>query len=571
MTLIASHRGGALEWPENSPTAFHATAGLPVDQVEFDIHPTADGEIVVFHDATLERTSNGHGEVAAHTLAELKALVLTGTDGEAMLTLAEFATIFSPTSITLRMELKSDAQQTPYLGLLAKALAVLDAHGLRGRTIVTSFNVGVAAEAARIEGLVSAIWLVSPAVQAEIGVAGLIGTAAEHGVDRVGLRCTHLDEAMLAALRAAGLGVGAWAVNDALQIADMLSLGVDVFTTDRPTLALLLRDGVAPVCGRTETPTLSPVSLAERNGFIALPDTRAAHTKAHGHVAAFGEIETGGEIAVMASGPSFRLGAWNLERCLYPERSAAMLARAGISLTLLTEMDKGCHRTGQRHTITDLASMLGQLYAYAVEFVELSTMPQPVPMADTSAGNKDGFHGNGLVSALGFASPIVIRLDEVADWYANPRFGQKRIGTRMAVAATFTLGEARFVACSVHLESASDAPGRALQFRTLMDALDTYAAGLPVVIGGDLNTHVHGPDEALFEIAKQRGYDWTDCNVMGATTRPSVWSDGAADCKLDWLCTRGFIATAPEVIPAVDTDGTVLSDHDLVVVTLSLR
>ena len=87
MTLIASHRGGALLWPENSPTAFRETAALPVDQVEFDIHPTADGEIVVIHDATLDRTTTGTGPVAARTLAQLRALSLKVTEDDHMMTL----------------------------------------------------------------------------------------------------------------------------------------------------------------------------------------------------------------------------------------------------------------------------------------------------------------------------------------------------------------------------------------------------------------------------------------------------------------------------------------------------
>ncbi len=63
MTLIASHRGGSLEAPENSPTSFRHTAGLGVEQVEFDIHPTADGQIVVIHDVDRLkcRESGGHG------------------------------------------------------------------------------------------------------------------------------------------------------------------------------------------------------------------------------------------------------------------------------------------------------------------------------------------------------------------------------------------------------------------------------------------------------------------------------------------------------------------------------
>ena len=571
MTLIASHRGGALEWPENSPSAFRATAGLPVDQVEFDVHPTADGEIVVFHDATLERTSNGRGEVAAQTLAELKALVLDGTDGEHMLTLAELADIFLPTGIVLRMEVKTDARKAVYPGLLEKALAVLDARGLRARTVVTSFDLAVAAQAAASAGLVQAIWLVSPDVQARIGVAGIVSTALEAGVSMVGIRCTRLDASVLHGLREGGLAVGSWATNDSLQIAAMLRLGVDVFTTDRPSQALLLRDGVQPVLGEHEVPVLTALSAGERDALLALPDTRLAHSSAHAGIAAFGEVEIGGSIAAALPGTVLRLGAWNVERCLYPEASAALLLKHGVGVTLLTEMDNGCHRTGQRHTTRDLAELLGQAYAYGVEFVELSTMPQPVVLADATPGNRLGFHGNAISSGVAFSRPSVIRLDEVADWYVAPTFGQKRVGTRMAVAVTLEMEGRSLVVCSVHLESASDVAGRALQFRTLMDALDEYAGDLPVVIGGDLNTHVHGPDETLFELARARGFDWAGCNAGGPTTRPSVWSEGAADCLLDWFCTRGVTASAAEIVPAIGPDGTVLSDHDLILVTLTLH
>lgn len=567
MTLIASHRGGALQWPENSPTAFRNTARLPVDQVEFDIHPTADGAIVVIHDATLDRTTTGTGPVHAHTLAELKALTLRGTD-EAMLTLAELAAIFAPTDIVLRMEVKTDLHHRPYPGLLAQALAVLDAAGLRGRTVVTSFDLSIAAEAAATAGLAGAIWLVAPELQQRIGLAAVKAAALAHQIGRLGLRCSHLDAAGLATLRAAGLGVGAWAVNDALAMADMLDLAVDVFTTDRPSQALLLRDGVRPFTAATEVAALTRVPAEARAAMQALPPLRRAHTAAHAQVAAFTEIETGGAIATPHQGATLRLGAWNIERVLYPEASAALLAESGIDLALLTELDCGCHRTGQRHTLRDMAGLLGQRYAYALEFLELAAMPQPVPLADTSPGNRHGFHGNGLLSRLGVTRPAVIRLDEVADWFAEPPGGQSRIGTRMAVAATVMLDGRELVACAVHLESNSDAPARALQIRTLLAALDRYAEGRPVVFAGDLNTRVLGPDEALFDLAVAAGYDWSACNAPGRTTRTSTWTQGDHPYKLDWIATRGLIASDPQVIAAVAPDGTVLSDHELVAVTL---
>jgi glycerophosphoryl diester phosphodiesterase len=240
-TLIASHRGGALEWPENSPTSFANTAKLPVDQVEFDIHPTADGEIVVFHDATLDRTSNGTGPVCECTLAELKALSLNGTNSEAMLTLAELCAVFAPTAITLRMEIKPDTQRRPYPDLLARALTVIDGFDLRSRTVVTSFLAETVAEAAAAPGLAGAIWLVSPDVQDYIGLTGIAAVARMAGAGTLGIRAARLDAAVLATLRGHGFGVGAWAVNDEATVRKVLGLGVDVFTTDIPTMALALR------------------------------------------------------------------------------------------------------------------------------------------------------------------------------------------------------------------------------------------------------------------------------------------------------------------------------------------
>jgi glycerophosphoryl diester phosphodiesterase len=241
MTLIASHRGGALLWAENSPTAFRETAALPVDQVEFDIHPTADGEIVVIHDATLDRTTTGTGPVAARTLAQLKALSLKVTEDEHMMTLGEVAELFAPTNITLRMEVKPDHLHHPYPGLLPRVLAVLDAHDMRERTVVTSFQADTVAEATTIEGLADVIWLVSPMVQDDIGLGGIVAVTGEVGVRAVSLRANRMDERVAAELRARGLAVGAWAVNDDDTIRRILALGVDVFTTDIPTHALALR------------------------------------------------------------------------------------------------------------------------------------------------------------------------------------------------------------------------------------------------------------------------------------------------------------------------------------------
>jgi endonuclease/exonuclease/phosphatase family metal-dependent hydrolase len=324
---------------------------------------------------------------------------------------------------------------------------------------------------------------------------------------------------------------------------------------------------------RAAVPELTPVPANLRTAFLDLPPDLAAHGDACAAVPALRQVEVGGARAAAAPA-QLRVAAWNLERCLYPDAAAALLRRHGVALALLTEMDAGMHRTGQRHATRAVAAALGQRYGYALEFLELATMPAPIAFPGNPPDNQLGFHGNGFTAALPFSAPVVIRLDPIADWFARPRGSQKRVGNRMAVAATFTHASWRFVGCAVHLESDSDFSGRALQMRGLLDALDAYAGDLPVVIGGDLNTEVaagghEDPDETLFALARSRGYDWASCNVAAATTRPSLWSAGAGARQLDWFCTRGLRASAPAVVPALDDAGAPLSDHELIMVTLA--
>jgi len=75
-TLVAAHRGGAALWPENSLLAFRSAIALGVDAIELDLHMTADGEVVVLHDATLERTTTGSGTLRDLRLAALAPLRL---------------------------------------------------------------------------------------------------------------------------------------------------------------------------------------------------------------------------------------------------------------------------------------------------------------------------------------------------------------------------------------------------------------------------------------------------------------------------------------------------------------
>ena len=129
-------------------------------------------------------------------------------------------------------------------------------------------------------------------------------------------------------------------------------------------------------------------------------------------------------------------------------------------------------------------------------------------------------------------------------------------------------------AVSVHLENAADAAYREQQVRGLIDAIDQLAGDMPVIIGGDLNTGLaDGGDfekETLFAHAASRGFERHGGPLDQMTTRASrVSRDPQGAYKLDWFLTRGLVVADSRIVPSVAPDGEVLSDHDMVVATIS--
>src|SRR5215213_2794656 len=80
--LLIAHRGANHLAPENSLTAFAIAQEQGADVLETDLHVSRDGEIIVFHDHTLQRMSDGQGPLFSQSLAELKQLRLRGRDGK---------------------------------------------------------------------------------------------------------------------------------------------------------------------------------------------------------------------------------------------------------------------------------------------------------------------------------------------------------------------------------------------------------------------------------------------------------------------------------------------------------
>lgn len=146
---VAAHRGWSAKYPENTMEAFRAAAELGVDQIETDIRVTRDGELVLMHDATVDRTTDGSGLVREMTLYEISRLdagVKKGAEfaGCRVPTLKEFLDYMAGLpEMTIDFELKEypeDGREAAAYEVCDRALKLIDEYGLTGRCVINSFS-----------------------------------------------------------------------------------------------------------------------------------------------------------------------------------------------------------------------------------------------------------------------------------------------------------------------------------------------------------------------------------------------------------------------------------------------
>jgi len=241
-TLLAAHRGGSLLWPENSLLAFRNAAALGADYLEFDVHLSSDGEAVVIHDPTLDRTTTGSGAVSARAVAELKALRLKDRTGavtaETVPTLDEVVAVGAGAGRRLLLEIKVDQGKARYPGIEERVLAVLDRHGMAAATVVMAFEAETWRRVRALRPDIRAGALYSArALAAGAGVPRAIEDARAAGVAFVGLPYALVTADAVGAARTAGVLLGAWTVNEPDAMRRLFDVSIGVLITDRPDVA----------------------------------------------------------------------------------------------------------------------------------------------------------------------------------------------------------------------------------------------------------------------------------------------------------------------------------------------
>jgi glycerophosphoryl diester phosphodiesterase len=255
-TLHIAHRGGAALAPENTLAAFApAVARYGTDMIELDVHPTADGEIVVFHDDTLERCTNGAGPVQGHTWADLQRLDAgfrftpdAGAShpfrgaGVAIPRLSEVLTRFP--DLRINLELKAGPRSAAAVSTL---LELLRAHDALDRVCLGSEDdtLGAALHAAAPDAchFFPAQALTALVMSLKTGAAPVVDPryrVLDMPFVWQGMRL--IDPELLAACAERGLWVNAWTVDSPDEMRYLLHIGVGGIMTDRPDVLRQVMD-----------------------------------------------------------------------------------------------------------------------------------------------------------------------------------------------------------------------------------------------------------------------------------------------------------------------------------------
>lgn len=217
MTWNIGHRGAAGLEPENTLRSFRRAAEEGADALELDLRVTRDGHLVVLHDPTVDRTTNGAGSVHELTLAEVQQL--DAGLGERSPTFKE---VLEATTLPIHAELKVvEAAEPLASGILEKAAE---------RITLISFDPEALRRVKRAlpDQPVGLILSGAPPDDAE--------RARSLDADLVSLQAEYLNAEAVERCRRAALKVTAWTVNEPEQMQRVMELSVDGIATDRPDL-----------------------------------------------------------------------------------------------------------------------------------------------------------------------------------------------------------------------------------------------------------------------------------------------------------------------------------------------
>lgn len=249
MPRVVAHRGDSANYPENTLPAFRSAAEMGIDVIETDVHLTKDGHLVIWHDPTLERNTDGKGRIEDHTLAELKALDAGYTftkdggrtfpfrgKGVTLCTLDE--ALKACPDERFNIDLKSEEEE-----IVDTFISVIRANRAEKRVCGASFHLGnlkkLRAKAPDILTSVSTLEVVPLVLRQKCRI---LPSSFERRIvfqipeKQYGIHVT--TESFVRDMHKRGAVIMVWTINDEEKMRELFSLGVDTIMTDNPRLVI---------------------------------------------------------------------------------------------------------------------------------------------------------------------------------------------------------------------------------------------------------------------------------------------------------------------------------------------
>lgn len=230
MTVNCAHRGASAEAPENTFAAFALAIEQGARMIELDVRLSVDGVPVVIHDATLARTTNGHGVVET-----LPAPTLTAVDagawfdaryrGERIPRLVDVIGFVRQHGVRLDIEMKFG--DDPVEGLCNAVANVIEETSFHDGCFVSSFHHHSLDYLARLDDRIAIVRLYATEAPTDAQL-GEVPSAALHRL--------LVDTALVERIHAGGGLVHVWTVDDAVEMRQLVDMGVDTIMTNRPRL-----------------------------------------------------------------------------------------------------------------------------------------------------------------------------------------------------------------------------------------------------------------------------------------------------------------------------------------------
>lgn len=229
--VVVGHRGAMAHAPENTVVSFEMAKQMEAHAFECDVRLSADGAVVVMHDADVDRVTNGTGAVSALRLAELRALDAGSWfgdqfAGQRILTIEEVMDTARRLDFDLVLEIKGEPEPSP--SLVKQSVEAIAQAGWQSRTAVISFHHPCLAWAKEWGPDIATGILYGHGTPDPIAEARLVGASS------IRPHYSRVDEIITDQAHEAGLCLHTWVANEPAHALALAEMGVDSIGTDMP-------------------------------------------------------------------------------------------------------------------------------------------------------------------------------------------------------------------------------------------------------------------------------------------------------------------------------------------------